>query len=267
MRPTLTVSTLGLVLVLAVGGCGSDPGSSGPGVRDDLPLTQRAIAAVALEHAPTDTTHRQATYTDRRDPPGALGADLRYDGGGEDDGGLLRVFLTPETEKPEDLCEHADVYGGCEVREVDGGRLVVQWFEAEPEEDPGGVAVTMIRADETVSAGWSGDTITGDPRDQDLRIPIDVLEAIVQDQRISLTTTQDVLDLGERLDDWSGQEPDPTAYDRVPSTGTGLANAYVMSHGGYALYSGLRRSPLTSAFGPGAIGARFDHGDDLEIPP
>lgn len=265
MRTRLPVPALGLLL--ALGACGTDPGPGGQDGRDDLPITQRAIAAVALEHAPTDTTHRQATYTDDTDPQGALGADLRYDGGGEDDGGLLRVFLSPTTEQPEDLCEHADVYGGCEVREVDGGRLVFRWFEAEPEEDPGGVSVTMLRPDETVSAGWSGDTITGDPRDQDLRIPVDVLEAIVRDDRISLTTTQDVLDLGERLDDWSGQEPDPAAYDRVPSTGKGLANAYVLAHGGYALFSRPRPSPLTTAFGPGAIGGRFDHGDDLEIPP
>lgn len=264
-RGAATLLTL-VATVLAVTACGtgtdSDPGPGGADGGADVAITQRAIAAVALEHASSDTTRREASYTDRDDAPGALGADLRYDGDGESDGDLLRVFLSPATEPTRDPCAEGDLLDGCEVRDVAGGRLVLYWQEEEPEEDPGEVVVVMLRKDETVLVGWFGDPITGDPRAQDLTIPVDVLEEIAQDGRISLTTTQDVVDLGEALDDWEGGEPDPTAYDRVPSTDAGIANSYVMAHGGYLAYTHRRPSPLKDAFGPGAIGGRFDRADE-----
>jgi len=262
IRTGLTLAAL----VLAATACGtdSDPGPGGPGGAGgaDVPITQRAIAAVALEHAPTDTSRREATYTDQDDAAGALGADLRYHGDGESDGDLLRVFLSPATDSAPDPCAEGDHLDGCEVRDVAGGRLVLHWQELEPEEDPGEVVVVMLREHETVLVGWFGDTITGDPREQDLAIPLDVLEGIAQDERISLTTTQEVVDLGAALDDWDGGEPDPTAYDRVPSTDEGIANSYVLAHGGSLAYAHRRPSPLKEEFGPGAIGGRFDRADE-----
>ncbi|RYJ05715.1 MAG: hypothetical protein EON52_10115 [Actinomycetales bacterium] len=247
--------SLGLILAgcVLLAGCG-DEGAPADG-DGDVPITQRAIAAMTLEHAPEDTTSRVATYTDRSDPEGALGADLRYRGDGEYDGDLLRVFLSPPS-RDENPCGDDDE-GRCDSREVDGGTLTLSWDVEEPEEDPGYVAVVLQRDEETVSALWFGDTITGDPRDQDLFISIDTLEDIAQDPRISLTTSQEVVDAGADLDDWDGGEPDPHAYDRVPSTDEGIGTAYWMHTGGYAAYHDLRPSPLKADFGPGAVGARF----------
>ncbi len=246
---------LGFLLLIAflITGCGDE----GPPVTSDgdVPITQRAIAAMALEHAPEDTSSREATYTDRSDPKGALGADLRYPAGAGDDGDLLRVFLQPGA-GPEDLC--ADRGDSCEGRDVDGGRLTLAWTLEEPEEDPGYVSVVLQREDETVSVSWFGDTITGDPREQDLEIPIETLEAIAQDPRISLTTSQAVVDAGADLDDWDGGEPDPHAYDRVPSTDQAVAWSYWLHFGGYSYYHRLRPSPLKAELGDGAIGGRFD---------
>ncbi len=246
-----------LVTCLLLVGCGTEtepePGTGDGGAK--VPITQRAIAAVALEHVSTDTSSREASYTDDTSVKGSLGADLRYGGDGESDGGLLRVFLEP---RPSFSC-HADGYrDGCEERAVDGGRLFLVWTELEPEEDPGLVDVVFIKDDgETVYVGWSGDDILGDPRKQDLLIAIDDMEAIAQDPRLSLTTTQDVVDLGEALDDWDGGEPDPTAYDRVPSTDQSLLNAYLSFHGGYASYSDFGSSPLKAQWGEGAVGGRM----------
>jgi hypothetical protein len=247
----LGILLLTAALLAACGDATSPPVTS----EGDVPITQRAIAAMALEHAPDNTTHRQATYTDRRDPKGSLGADLRYRGGGESDGDLLRVFLSPGP-GPKDLCRNAG--DGCESREVDGGTLALMWVEVEPEEDPGYVSVVMQREDETVSVGWFGDEITGDPRDQDLFIPIKTLEAIAQDPRISLTTSQAVVDAGDELDDWSGAEPDPHAYDRVSSTDDAITSSYWLHFGGYSYYHHRRPSPLKAEFGDGAIGGQFD---------
>lgn len=246
---------LGMLLVVfaLLGGCGdrTGPPHTGDG---DVPITQRAIAAVALDHAPDDTTTRAATYTDRRDPDGALGADLRYRGDGESDGDLLRVYLAPG-HGPADPCQDFD--DRCVSRDVDGGTLSLGWALEEPEEDPGYVAVTLQRDDETVSVLWAGDVITGDPREQDLFLPLDTLEEIVQDPRISLTTSQAVVDAGEELDDWEGGEPDPRAYDRVPSNDRAVAWSYWLRFGGYGAYHDLRPSPLRAEFGDGAIGGRF----------
>jgi hypothetical protein len=246
------LGVLTVVTALVLTGCGDDqpPPSGG-----DVPITQRAIAAIALEHAPDDTSRRAATYTDRSSPRGALGADLRYHGDGESDGKLLQILLTPG-HRLDDLCTTNDA--GCESRPVDGGTLTLAWQREVPEADPGIVLVTMQRDHEAVAVSWSGDVIDGDPRELDLEIPVHTLEAIAQDPRISLTTTQDVVAAGERLDAWDGGEPDPRAYDRVPSTDRGVAWAYWGFLGGSAYYHHLRPSPLAQELGPGAIGGRFE---------
>ena len=44
------------------------------------------------------------------------------------------------------------------------------------------------------------------------------MQELVQDDRLHLRVTQEVVDAGEELEDWGGGEPDPRAYDRVTST-------------------------------------------------
>lgn len=128
------------------------------------------------------------------------------------------------------------------------------------------MVVLLRRADEEVFALTSGDVITGDPREMDLAIPVETLEDIVTDPRLGLTTSRDVVDAGEELADWDGGEPDPTAYDRVPSTDLGLLNSFLLAHGGYASYSDFTSSPLKGEFGDGAIGGRMHFEGYRETP-
>ncbi len=220
-----------------------------------MPITQRAIAAMALEHASTDTTHRQATWT-----------GPHYRGGGPRCRSALPRWTARTTvtcsgssspRSPGPTTRAAVEHTRCESRLVDGGRLTLSWAEEEPEEDPGYVDVLMQRGDETVDVLWAGDVITGDPRDQDLFIPVATLEDIAQDPLISMTTSPDVVAAGDALEDWKGGEPDPHAGDRVPSTDRAIAHSYWLHFGGYARFHHLRPSPLRPAFGPVAIGGRF----------
>lgn len=260
-RGPLAIVLSGLVLVTACGtGADTDAGTG------DVPITQRAIAAVALDHLPDDTTSRSATSTTEGEdgsPKGSLGADLRYGGDGETEGDLARVFVSPEVEK--DDCPD-EIQDGCVEREVEAGTLVLRWQEEEPEEDPGYVAVSLRRDDATISASWSGDVITGDPREQDLRISISSMEDLVQDERLGLTTSQATIDAGEALDDWDGGEPDPAAHDRVPSTDDALISAFWSARGGYGAFGDRQPSPLKDELGAGAVGGRFSAEKDTDEP-
>jgi hypothetical protein len=243
----LGILLIGLALVVP-----SSPVSAA--AEEAVPITQRAIAAVTLEHAPAETTHRQATWTDPRYRGGGLGADLRYHGDGESDGDLLRVFVTPSA-GPARPCQGR--HPRCVSRNVDGGRLTLSWVLEEPEEDPGYVDVLMQRGDEMVEVIWAGDVIRRDPRDQHLFIPVGTLEDIAQDPRIGMTTTQAVVDAGAALPAWNGGEPDPHAGDRVPSTNRAVAHSYWLHFGGYARFHKLRPSPLRHELGGAAVGGRF----------
>lgn len=257
------LATATLLAGSLLGACGQSTEVGDGGSRDSVPITQRAIAALALENLPTRTTSRAATSTEAYDAAGVLGADLRYDGGGGSDGGLLRVLLLPPG--PDLTC--ADQEGRCESRTVADGTLVLSWELAEPEEDPGLVDVSLQREDgEVVRVAWFGDTITGDPRDQPLAVSLEAMEAVAQDSRLSLTTTAEVVALGAALDDWDGGEPDPHARDRVPSTDQGLLNSYLLAHGGYSSWSGFTSSPLKADLGGGAIGGRMVREGDADVP-
>jgi len=189
------------VVALLLSGCGdeTDPDQAGDGevthtepVEGDEPITPRAVAAVALEHLPTETSSRTAS-----DEKGIIGAEFRYGADGEYDGDFIAVSVSGT--RSVDPCKNMD---GCESEDVEGGELVVAWQEVEPEEDPGIVVVTMRRPDEDVAVYYAGSNIEGDPRDLDLSISVAEMEAVVQDQRISLTTSAEVIELGEQLDDF-----------------------------------------------------------------
>ncbi|WP_248582296.1 hypothetical protein [Nocardioides sp. InS609-2] len=221
--------------------------------REELvPITQRAIAAVALEHLPTDTTSRSAMYTHQRHPDGLLGADLRYNGDGEYDGDLVRVSVGPRHEAS---CSE---YSHCaDLASPPGTTTTLVWQLEEPEEDPGIVLVVYRHDDEQVIAYSSGDTITKDPRQMQLQFPVDMITSVAQDPRLRLLTTQAVVDLGAALADWEGGEPDPLALTIVPSSDRALAAAYILSRSGFGAYKTMHPSPLKRRFGTGTLGARL----------
>ena len=206
----LPVAALAVLAVLLAGACGTDDGSTGrsadegapgesgglPAGGGDVPTTQRAVAAIALEHLPR-TPHLFPADVSSDLPRGTLGAGLRYDPTGESDGRLVEVMVGPPLRL--DLCEGAD---GCVRRTVEGGELVRLWELEEPEEDGGHLVVLMVRDDEVVYALNAADTITGDPRELDLRFPVEDLEELVQDERLGLTTSRAAVDAGSRIECW-----------------------------------------------------------------
>lgn len=193
------VSTVVPADVLA--GCGdrgSVPAGAVSSAAGDVPITRRAIAATALEHAPDDTTSRGALFILRSDnPSGTIGVELGYRGWS------LEVKVSPGS-GPADICRKYD-HDGCDSDDVDGGVLTLWWQEIVPEADPGRVSVAMQRPDETVTVSLAGEKIEGDPRKQDLPISIDAMEDIARDARISLTTGHKVVDAGAALDGWHGR--------------------------------------------------------------
>lgn len=231
VKPVIALAAIALLGATACGDeTGRDPAGLGPAADGagggDVPITARAVAAVALVHLPEDTSSRQATYQTYVDAPGTMGADLRYGAGPAEDGDLVSVLVSPEV--PRRPCPR---HGPCERREVDGGELVLTWQEFFPEEDPGYVSVRLVREDEVVSVGYSGPNIEGDPREQDLPIDVEVLEDVVLDPRLSVTTDQDVVDAGEKLGDWDGGEQadtsDPTPEPATDQHLIGFALAYL----------------------------------------
>ncbi|MFE6649200.1 hypothetical protein ACFVJS_21715 [Nocardioides sp. NPDC057772] len=227
---------------------GGDPGR----------ITHRAVAAVALEHLPTDTSTRAASYTDESTPSEQVSVDLRYGADGEYDGDLVSVAVSaqPPAEGPcrRELEQHClDL-----PTEVKNAEMQLRWTEEEPEEDPGNVRIVLLRDDgETASIDYSGPTISGDPRRLAIPISVGKLVAVVEDPRLRYQATSSTLALGEELDDWAGGEPEPEAYELVRNTDHGIAQAYVGGRGGYGYYKGVIRSPLRERFGPDAIGGRL----------
>lgn len=250
------LATAVAVAALALASCGEESLDKVelPPEGERVPITQRAIAAVALEHLPDETTSRQAAYTEGVDPAHSLGADLRFGGDGEYDGDLVQIFIS-DKEKARASCGKQP---GCvELKADDGSPMILTWDEVEPEEDPGYVSVTVDHEGEWTHVGYSGPEITGDPRKLKLPISVETLTAVAQDPRLRLRTSPAVVAAGEELDDWDGGEPDPEAWKVVPSTDRSLAAAYLSTRGGYGDYSLIEPSPLKSEFGAGAIGARL----------
>ncbi|GAA1476178.1 hypothetical protein GCM10009623_06240 [Nocardioides aestuarii] len=206
----IAVGTALTGLLLVTTACGIE---TGPAASETVPITPRAIAAIAIDHVGADTSERGATYTDEDSPPGWLGADLRYRPSPGDDGDLVRVVVAPG-EPAQDPCVHAE----CAELDTDvaGARLVLRWEELVPEEDPGVVMVVMLRDDEYSFALQAGPAITDDPRQLDLPESVEDMVAVVEDPRLRLETTADAVTAGGDLADWEGEDPEPSG---PPATG------------------------------------------------
>jgi len=200
MRP-LVHSAITL-LVLALTGCGTTPGTS-PRVSPeggDVPVTAQALAFVAAEHAggPSSATGEDDAAEELG--PGAVGTELRYGSDGEYDGDVLVVAVGKGMGKALTGCDaEANRYlAGC----VETNRGMLMWENVAPEEDPGVVYVSVDKGDTTALLFYAGPTITGDPRELDMPISTDDLFAIVNDPRVGVTTSQEAVDAGADLPYW-----------------------------------------------------------------
>lgn len=248
------LAAIGMLLVLAA--CGDEKVDLSdvalPAGDERVPITDRAIAAIGLEHLPEDTKHRRSMdrgnqYLD------AMGVELDY---GDD---TVQLMIQPAEGGLGDMCDVAD---GCvELKAEDGTPMTLGWQALEPEEDPGTVWVWLRRGDDEIRVSLSGREVTEeDPREQDLGIPAEDLIAAAGDPLLRLQTSPEAVAAGEELDDWEGGEPDPEARDVVPATDRALAAAYLSTRGGYSEFSVIEPSPLKESFGEGAIGARLHRG-------
>lgn len=248
---------LGLLLTLvACDGAGPATDTSLPPEIDRVPITSRAIAAMALDHLPDDTEWRESSDPVEHDPR-AAGAALGY--GSEQSDVSLDVGVYPPSD--EEPCPK--LYDGCvEMEADDGSPMFLRWQELEPEEDPGVVDVVLDRGDERVRVGLGNQEILGDPREMDLPVWVDQALEIAQDPRLRLRTSPEAVEAGERLDKWTEDEGNPAGYDVVPAGDRDLAAAYLMNQRDPDEVTRVEPSPLKKDFGAGAIGARL-HGDGV----
>lgn len=237
---------------ILVAGCGDTDGDSS--ATEAGPLTSRAVAAVMLDHLSDDTTHRQATYIDEHSPPGLVGADFRYKGGGEYDGDLVRVTVVPGKPYPCGPSSHCTDIG-------DG--VTLRWGLQVPEEDPGSVSLQRRRGDEVVTVYFAGPEITGEPRDLDLSPTLAELEDVVRDPRLSLKTDAATIAAGEKVEDWKGGEVDPADLEQVPNTDATIVVGWIWAYGDAWKYAGP--SPYKKEFGKDAIGGRVQVTGDMQI--
>ncbi|WP_109506479.1 hypothetical protein [Nocardioides speluncae] len=257
MRHLVLVGLLLTLMACDDAGPAADTGTSLPPESDRVPITSRAIAAIALDHLPADTERREPMSPVDHDPR-AAGARLGY--GGEQDDVSLDVLVSPRVD--EEPCPQP--YDGCEeLKADDGSPMFLRWQELEPEEDPGVVDVVLDRGDERVRIELHGqEEILGDPREMDLSVWVDQALEIAQDPRLRLRTSQEAVDAGERLDRWDEDEGNPAGSDVVPARDRDLAAAYLLNQRDPGEVNRAEPSPLKKDFGAGAIGARL-HGDGV----
>ena len=172
-------------------GCGVDEAQ----VSGDEPITPAAIAAVAAEHADLGQPPRLVEWSVFVHEFGAPSpsASLMY---GDFS---LSVGVAPTSDSSW-LCVEPNAFDACVDASVDGHDVVIAWQELEPAEDPGIVFVIDRREGEDVVVEVTGTDITDDPRELTLRVPLEDLAALASDPRISLTTSQSVVDLGAGLE-------------------------------------------------------------------
>ena len=188
-----------LAVLAALGGCSEDRIDKIPTMDGgEVPATPAALAWVAAQHV-----GRPQYATRERDfagelGKGAVGTELRFRAGGQDDGDMLVVAVGTTTPDELHCSPDRELGGGCEA--TDRGTLI--WEDAAPEEDPGNVGVAITKGDAIVLVFQSGPSITRDPRELDLAISVDEMFGIAADSRTDLTTSEQAVDEGEDLPYW-----------------------------------------------------------------
>jgi hypothetical protein len=204
-RVSRGVAALTLVPLLSfAAACGSDesapsPHGLSPG-EPRVPITERAIAAIMLDHLPGDTTDRAGQYITTTSPHGQIGAELRYNGGPGEDGDLVRATVTPGDPGVDCLPRW------CAELETDvvGAVMQLRWDIGVPEEEPGAVGVMLQRAGEYTYVRQSGPMISGDPRELDLPVSIEEMVAVAEDAWLRLDTSTEAVRAGDALKGWNG---------------------------------------------------------------
>lgn len=174
-------------------GSDDEPGA-GSGVDGGVPATAQALAAVTVEVLGIEPTSYELPDDDEE-----LGAALRLDPDGDGWGDYLRVSVRGAGEgdggdDPDESSPCAENYE-CADWSDHGGRFHLSWQEEEPEEDPGIVYLSFRVGDEVRGVVYAGETINGDPREEDLPFSVEGdLVRLLADERFSRTTTRELVE-------------------------------------------------------------------------
>lgn len=202
-RATALVALCSAALVLT--GCSRGSGSE---EAVEITLTPGATAAIGM-----DVLGDPAARSYPWEVEDGVGAELAYGGGKSYPGDRVRIGLRPswDGERESDLCRTlGDEVDGCDQTSSDKlVRLWVTWRNETPGTDPGEVTVTRVKGGETATIQLTGPVITGDPRtllDGD-RFSVPSLQAVLEDPRLDLKTSDETIAMGNRVKGWQDQRP------------------------------------------------------------
>ncbi|KRF15532.1 hypothetical protein ASG90_12675 [Nocardioides sp. Soil797] len=175
-----------LLLASGLAACGdkdSDASTHGPVEASEI----ADIVGDHIDQEPSDVEETEREKTPGEEIEEAVGAKLRY---GEDGstGDFVAVMVSDLSADADDefTCDETSEGYDCAAIEGPGDPVALTWEEVEPEEDPGIVTVALKRGREYVVVIYQGDEITGDPRKQELSIPVDTMVDIARDERLTL---------------------------------------------------------------------------------
>lgn len=163
----------------------------------DEPATPRSLAYVVSEHVELDPTRAGVDWAadDYRHlfphPKRAVAATINFAG----EGNVVTVGVSPERPKQDPYCDD----GHCANL---GGGVTLTWDELTPQEDPGLIVLIAELDDHSLLLRYSGAEITGDPRDLDLPVPVDMMVDIATDPRLAPTTSPEAIEGGKELGYW-----------------------------------------------------------------
>ena len=173
----------------------------GGDVRLDDDLVQLAAGHLLLDHLPAGYSSARPAWVYDDSPTGFVGAELRYRPSEGTDGDLVRVSLwsrdDPMTCGSREHC--------VELPGANGDRVFLAWELQEPEEDPGLFSVWVNRPGEVVYGLVAEPVLKTDPRSLTTGTTVDLLRAVITDERLRLLTTADVVAASEQVQRWKKQ--------------------------------------------------------------
>ena len=103
-------------------------------------------------------------------------------------------------------CRHLTGENGFALVTIkNGDRVFLAWELQEPEEDPGLFSVWVNRPGEVVYGLVAGPVLKTDPRSLTTGTTVDLLRAVITDERLRLLTTADVVAASEQVQRWKKQ--------------------------------------------------------------
>lgn len=166
-----------------------------PVLDDPVDATPGALAAVAVEHLGAQPTELHGLSASDQYPDGAFAATLTVPDAQRGGQGMLTLVASPTAIPHARDCDRLD---GCAEVETRAGTVGLGWFE-DGLGGQGVVVAVMRHGDEMSMVVWTGAGVSGDPRDDDLAVPVSEMLRIISDPRFGMQTSTDMVDRGSEL--------------------------------------------------------------------